>query len=125
MSVRRVFARGCKRWVASGRSISRPSPSAAIRRENSVSKTYSKRPSSGPASSQAPPRKPVSVAADDLDASVGRRAVEDDVLDRLVVLHEHGLDRLFEELRLVVRGRHDADERPAHRPNVALGNGSV
>jgi hypothetical protein len=62
----------------------------------------------------APPGEPVGIAPDDLDAPVRRAAVDDEVLDRLVVLREHGLDRLGEELRLVVGRRDDADERPAH-----------
>src|SRR5437588_214761 len=36
----------------------------------------------------------VGVATGDLDAPVGRPAVDDDVLDRRVVLTEHGFDRL-------------------------------
>src|SRR5205085_8480545 len=69
----------------------------------------------------APPREPVAVGADDIDASVGGAAVEDDVLDRLVVLREHGLDRLFEELRLVVGRGDDAHERRAQRPQCIPG----
>ena len=54
---------------------------------------------------------PVLVAANDLDAPVRRAVVDDDVLDRLVVLLEHRADRVLQVRGLVVRRRDDRDER--------------
>jgi hypothetical protein len=66
-----------------------------------------------------PPRQPVLVAADDLDAAVRRAAVDDGILERRVVLRQHRLDRLLEERRLVVRRRDDADQRTAQAASTS------
>jgi hypothetical protein len=47
----------------------------------------------------------------DIEAVVGRPAIDHEVLDRGVVLREHGLDRLVEIAPLVQRWRHHADQR--------------
>src|SRR5438105_7951544 len=62
-----------------------------------------------------PPREPVGVAPDELDAPVGRPVVDDDGLHAGVVLLEHRAEGLLEVPGLLVRGGHDADERPRHR----------
>ena len=62
-----------------------------------------------------PPREPVLVAADHLDGLVAGAAVDDDHLERLVLLLEHGAQRLLEEPPLLVRRNDDANERARQR----------
>ena len=58
-----------------------------------------------------PERKITLIAADDLDAPIGRPTVDDNILEGAITLGEHGPECRVYVLDLIERGRHHRDSR--------------